>query len=63
MFIVQGKPRGPEGILKVVKSTRREAIKAAHDLLDGGRAFLTIIADGRVYSLDEFSVTLLDPRD
>jgi len=63
VFIVQGKPRGPEGILKVIKETRREAINAAHDLLDSGMAFVTIIADGRVCTLEEFAITVLDPRD
>jgi hypothetical protein len=36
MFIVQGKPRSPEGILKVIKQTRHEAMQAAYDLLEGG---------------------------
>ena len=35
MFIVQGKPRSPEGILKVIKQTRHEAMHAANDLLAG----------------------------
>ena len=46
MFIVQGKPRSPEGILKVIKETRQEAMKAANDLLEHGMAFVTIIAEG-----------------
>ena len=61
MFIVQGKPRGPAGILKVVKETRMEAIKAAQGLLDSGMAFVTIIADG--HSPEEFALTIVDPRD
>lgn len=63
MFIVQGKPRGPAGILKVVKETRMEAIKAAQGLLDDGMAFVTVVADGQVYTLEEFALTIVDPRD
>ena len=59
MFIVQGKPRSPEGILKVIN----EAMHAANDLLAGGMAFVTIIAEGRVYTVEEFALTILDPRD
>jgi len=63
MFIVQGKPRSPEGILKVIKHTRREAMQAANDLLEGGMAFVPIIAEGRVYTIEEFALTILDPPD
>lgn len=59
MFIVQGK----QGILKVIKQTRHEAMHAANDLLAGGMAFVTIIAEGRVYTVEEFALTILDPRD
>jgi len=58
VFIVQGKPRGPEGILKIVKATREEAFQAARDLLGRGMAFVTIIADGRVYTMEEFALTI-----
>ena len=63
MFIVQGKPRSPEGILKVIKQTRHEAMQAANDLLAGGMAFVTIIAEGRVYTVEEFALTILDSGD
>ena len=43
-FIVQGKPRSPGGILKVIKETRQEAMQAATDLLENGMAFVTIIS-------------------
>jgi hypothetical protein len=56
-------PRSPEGILKVIKHTRREAMLAANDLLEGGMAFVTIIAEGRVYTIEEFALTILDPPD
>jgi hypothetical protein len=63
VFIVQGKSRSPEGILKVIKETRQEAMQAATDLLENGMAFVTIIAEGRVYTVEEFALTVLEPRD
>lgn len=63
VFIVQGKPRSPEGILKVIKETRRDAMQAASELLEHGMAFVTIIAEGRVYTVEEFARTILDCRD
>lgn len=36
MFIVQAKPREAEGIVKVVKDTRNDALLAAKDFLDQG---------------------------
>ena len=62
-FIVQGKPRSPAGILRVIKETRLEAMEAAIDLRQSGMAFVTIIAEGRVYTIDEFARSFLDPRD
>ena len=62
VFIVQGKPRSPEGILKVIKETRQEAMQAATDLLDHGMAFVTIIAEGRIYTVEEFALTVLDAK-
>ena len=63
VFIVQGKPRSPEGILKVIKQTRQEAMQAATDLIENGMAFVTIIAEGRVYTIEEFARTIADARD
>ena len=63
MFIVQGKPRGPAGILKVIKETRQEALHAASELLERGMVLVTVIADGRVYTMEEFSLTLIDTSD
>jgi hypothetical protein len=48
VFIVQAKPREPEGIIKVGKDTREEALQTANDFLNQGVLFVTIIADGRV---------------
>jgi hypothetical protein len=58
LFIVQAKPRGPAGIIKVVKDTRIEALATAVDLLDQGLPFVTIVADGRVYRPNEFALTI-----
>lgn len=57
VFIVQGKPREPEGIVKVVKHTRERALQAARDFLAQGLPFVTVIVDGRVYTIEEFTLT------
>jgi hypothetical protein len=58
VFIVQGKPLEPEGIVKVVAKTRLEALRAANNLLKQGMVAVTIIADGRVYTVGEFALAL-----
>jgi hypothetical protein len=58
MFIVQGKSRAPAGILKVTKASREEAFETANEFLKQGLPFVTIIADGRVYTVDEFATTI-----
>ncbi len=63
MFIVQGKPPEPEGIVKVVAKTRLEALRAANNLLKQGMVVVTVIADGRVYTVAEFARTLTNERD
>ena len=63
MFIVQAKPREPEGIVKIVKATRTEALQTAKDFLDQGMPFVTIVADGRVYTAEEFALTVINGRD
>ena len=63
MFIVQGKPPEPEGIVKVVAKTRLEALRAANNLLKQGMVVVTVIADGRVYTAAEFARTLTNERD
>ena len=60
MFIVQGKPREPEGTVKVTKTSRADALKAALEFLDQGMPFVTIVADGRVYTAEEFAVTVIN---
>jgi len=59
-FIVQGKPRVPEGIVKVVAETRTDALQAARDLLDRGMVIVTVIGDGRVYTVEEFLLTFIN---
>jgi hypothetical protein len=60
VFIVQAKPREAEGIVKVVKDTRNEALLAAKDFLDNGFPFVSIIGDGLVYSVEEFALTIIN---
>jgi hypothetical protein len=60
VFIVQAKPREAEGILKVIKNNRRDALQAAKDFLDQGLPFVSIIGDGHVYTIEEFALTIKD---
>jgi hypothetical protein len=63
VFIVQGKPREAEGIVKVVTDTREDALRTAKDFLDQGLPFVTIIGDGHIYTVEEFALTILNgPR-
>jgi hypothetical protein len=63
VFIVQGKPREPAGIVKVVKATRKDAMETANDFLNQGIPFVTIVADGRVYTAEEFALTIINGED
>jgi hypothetical protein len=58
MFIVQGKPREPEGIEKATADSREEALQTASKFLNRGFPFVTVVADGRVYTVDEFAMTV-----
>jgi hypothetical protein len=60
VFIVQAKPREPEGIVKVTKDTRKDALATANNFLKQGFPFVTIVADGRVYTVDEFATTIVN---
>jgi len=51
VFIVRGKPREAEGIVKVIKESRSDALEPAKDFLDQGFPFVSIIGDGRVYTM------------
>ena len=63
MFIVQGKPREPEGIVKVTTTTRKDALETANDFLKQGIPFVTIIADGRVYTVEEFAMSIINDEN
>jgi hypothetical protein len=63
VFIVQAKPREPEGIVKVTRTTRRDALEAANDFLNQGIPFVTIVADGRVYTAEEFALTIINGEE
>jgi hypothetical protein len=56
VFVVQGKPREAAGIVKVIKDSRRDALRAAKDFLDQGFPFVSIIGDGHVYTIEEFAL-------
>ena len=62
LFIVQGKPREPEGIEKATADSREEALETASDFLNRGFPFVTVVADGRVYTVDEFAMTVVNRR-
>ena len=62
MFIVQGKPREPEGIKKATTDSREEALETAGDFLNRGLPFVIVVADGRVYTVDEFAITVVNRR-
>jgi hypothetical protein len=44
--------------LKVMKNTREEALEAAKNFLDQGLPFVTIVADRRVYTTEEFGMSI-----
>ena len=58
VFIVQAKHREPEGIVKVIRQTRKEALETANEFLNEGFPFVTIVGDGRVYTVKEFATTV-----
>ena len=60
MYIVQGKPWEAEGIVKVVKASREDALQTARDFLYQGLPFVTIIGDGCVYTVEEFALTVIN---
>ena len=58
VFIVQGKPREPAGIVKAIKG--KEALDTANDFLNRGLPFVTIVGDGRVYTVEEFALATIN---
>ena len=41
---------------------KARALLTGSDLLDQGMALVTIIADGRVYTVEEFALTIINTR-
>ena len=62
-YIVRAKPREPDGIEKVTETTREDALTAAVELQKRGMLFVTIVADGRVYTIEEFAMTIINDGD
>ena len=60
VFIVQAKPWKPQGIEKVIAATRNEALQAASEFLRRRFPVVTVVADGRVYTVEEFAETMVD---
>jgi hypothetical protein len=60
VFIVQAKPWKPQGIEKVIAATRNEALQAASEFLRRRFPVVTVVADGRVYTVEEFAQTMVD---
>ena len=60
VFIVQAKPWKPEGIEKVIAATRKEALQAATEFLRRKFPVVTVVADGRVYTVEEFAKTTVN---
>jgi hypothetical protein len=63
VYIVQGKPREPAGIVKVVNSTRNEALETANEFLNKGIPFVTIVGDGHVYTVEEFALAIINSAE
>ena len=58
VFIVQCNPREPEGIRKITTATRKAALEVANDFLKQGMRFVTVAADGHVYTTEDFATTV-----
>jgi hypothetical protein len=63
VYIVWDKPLDPAGIIKVVKSTRKDALETANDFLNQGIPFVTIVGDGRVYTVEELALAIINDDD
>jgi hypothetical protein len=58
MFIVQCQSRTPAGATKITAATRKAALEAANDFLNQKMLSVTISADGRIYTAEEFATTM-----
>ena len=63
MFIVQCESRIPAGPMKITTATRKAALEAANDFLNLKMLFVTISADGRIYTAEEFATTMEGVRE
>ena len=63
MFIVQCQSHRPAGPTKITTATRKAALEAANDFLNLKMLFVTISADGRIYTAEEFATTMEGVRE
>jgi hypothetical protein len=63
MFVVQCKPREPEGISKITTRTRTAALELANDFLKERMRFVTVVAQGRLYTPEEFVAATIGVRE
>ena len=61
--IVRANPREPDGIERVTETTREDALAAAVEFQKRGMPIVTIVADGRVYTIEEFALTIINDGD
>jgi len=55
--------RIPAGPMKITTATRKAALEAANDFLNLKMLFVTISADGRMYTAEEFATTMEGVRE
>src|SRR5438045_9091108 len=58
LFIVHCESHTPAGPMKITTATRKAALEAANDFLNLKMLFVTISADGRIYTAEEFANTI-----
>ena len=63
MFIVQCRSRTPAGPVKITTATRKAALEAANDLVNQKMLSVTISADDRIYTAEEFATTMEGVRE
>ena len=51
------------GPMKITTATRKAALEAANDFLNLKMLFVTISADGRMYTAEEFATTMEGVRE
>jgi hypothetical protein len=63
VFIVQCNSPEPEGMSKITTATRNAALEVANDFLKQGMRFVTVVAQGRLYTPEEFATTTIGVRE